>query len=693
MSLRSVGPFLGILAGCGAPAPTGVVVWAPPGLADAFGDFVAYLPGEARLEISADPDADAAEATGTRKARRVASEALHLAVTDSLGCEECFEIAPAEGHVAVRGGGVLGAQYGVTAVLEGVGYRFHHPFAPTAGADLGAPLPAGLTGERHTPEVDTRGLHLHTLHPIEGLDAFWTPGDDNAERAAVILDWAVKNRADLVQWVALDDITHRPGALEPWRAHTEEIVARAHTRGLRAGLGMQLYGFSNLQQAWDLVDDESLSTAEKRAEMDARLAEVSGLGFDRFNLSFGEFFSADPAVFVAAVDEAYAAMQAAEPGVDVVNTIHVGDAPEQRVVWEGEDMIYYFLALYADPAMVPFVHTVMYYNLLDDAGGTYHHEDFAEHRAVLEERIAAGLPVAYFPETSYWVAFDNSVPQYLPLYMLSRDLDLEHLAGFGRLPEHTLFSTGWEWGYWQNDVASLRLSYERGGGWAEAVEWMYTPWGADGAEVAAAVVALAEAQRRAHLQERLTPWLSGRDAVMDAGFALGIVAAPERETAAVLAAASAEERAAFRAGPLADLARHAAETAALADTVAAVAGRRAGDRYFAELDDSFTVTAARVAYAAALWDALLDGVEGADPAPALAAADAAYAQAAGAVERRRAGMFHPDSALLVAAEWPNPTIYQYGYLHMSDTLCFWDKERAEVERALGRSTALPPTCF
>jgi hypothetical protein len=668
-------------------------VWAPPALLDAFSPFVAHLPGEARLEPSGDPEADAATATAGRKARARAGESLHIAATDALSCDECFEVAQGEGWVGVRGGGALGAQYGVAAVLEAKGFRFHHPFAPTAGTDWEAPLPSALVGERHAPEIDTRGLHLHTLHPIEGLDAFWTPGAEQEDRAATILDWAVKNRADLVQWVALDDITHRPGALEPWRAHTAAVVDEAHRRGLRAGLAVQLYGFSNLQQAWDLVDDERLSTAEKRAEMDTRLTEISGLGFDRFNLSFGEFFSADPAVFVAAVDEAYAAMQAAEPGVEVLNTIHVGDAPDQRVVWEGEEMIYYFLALYADPAMIPFVHTVMYYNLVDDAGGAYHHADFSAHRAVLEARIAAGQPVGYFPETSYWVAFDNSVPQYLPLYMLSRDLDLAHLAPFGRLPEHTLFSTGWEWGYWQNDVASLRLSFDRGGGYAEAVDWMYAPWGAAGAEVAGAVVALAEAQRRAHLTDRLTPWLSGRDAVMDAGFALGIVAAPERATAAALAAASAEERAAFRAGPLADLRRHAVEVAGLQARVVEAASGGAGGLYLAEMADSFTVTAARVAYAAALWEALVVGVDGGDPGPALQLADDAFAEAEGAVARRRAALFYPDGALLVSPEWPNPTIYPYGYLHMSDTLCFWRKERVEVERALGRSTAVPPTCF
>src|SRR6185503_18193487 len=101
--------------------------------------------------------------------------------------------------------------------------------------------------------------------------------------------------------------------------------------------------------------------------------------------------------------------------------------------------------------IVPQVHTVMYYDLFEDAGGAYHHQDFAEHRAFLFDRLRTGLPVTYKPETAYWVAFDNSVPMYLPLYVRSRWLDLDRIhaqaaaAGHADLAEHVLFSSGWEW--------------------------------------------------------------------------------------------------------------------------------------------------------------------------------------------------------------------------------------------------------
>ena len=54
----------------------------------------------------------------------------------------------------------------------------------------------------------------------------------------------------------------------------------------------------------------------------------------------------------------------------------MGDSEDQRVVYGSEEMIYYFLAQFAEPEIVPWVHTVMLYNLFEDAGSAYHHEKF-----------------------------------------------------------------------------------------------------------------------------------------------------------------------------------------------------------------------------------------------------------------------------------------------------------------------------
>ena len=64
------------------------------------------------------------------------------------------------------------------------------------------------------------------------------------------------------------------------------------------------------------------------------------------------------------------------------------------------------------------------------------------------------------------MSFDTSVPNYFPLYVRNRLLDLERLAADpaangNSLAQHVIFSTGWEWGFWLNDYAAemLRRAY------------------------------------------------------------------------------------------------------------------------------------------------------------------------------------------------------------------------------------------
>lgn len=69
--------------------------------------------------------------------------------------------------------------------------------------------------------------------------------------------------------------------------------------------------------------------------------------------------------------------------------------------------------------------------------------------------------VMYYPETSYWVNFDIQVPLFLPLYALNRLRDLR-LIGYREEKEKVaingqyIFDSGWEWGYWLQDVVSAR---------------------------------------------------------------------------------------------------------------------------------------------------------------------------------------------------------------------------------------------
>ena len=671
---------LSALSACTAPtASAPVTIHTLPEWEEALLAFVAFLPIDARLEVSDDPTAAAATDPDM---------GLVLAVEAGLDCAECYRLDGEGLRATATASDLLGAQYGLADLLEQSGLRFLHPFDSYAPDTL-LPLPA-LAGVAVIPEIATRGLHLHTLHPIEALPAFWMPEEGDTTRAEQVLDWVVKNRGNAVQWVALDDIISDSETAAAWQAHTRTINDAAHTRGLRTGLGIQLFGTSNLQRAFDLLDDPG-TPEQDRAAIAARLSLVTDVGFDHLSLSFGEFFDAEPQAFVDAVDLVWEVAREQQPDVTMSTTIHVGD--EQTVTWKGEEMIYYFLAQFADDEVVPWVHTVMFYDLFEPTGGSYHHEEFDQHRAFLLERIAAGEPVGYHPESAYWVAFDNPVPLYLPLYLRSRWLDLDTIrqeSGGRTVDAHSLFSTGWEWGYWLNDTTTLRMTHTLRT-WQDEVAFTFAPWGTDGTGMAQVIEAVAEREHQAFIDDQLTAWMAGRDAVMDVGYLAGIVSQPERPTLADVWSMDEAERLALETAvvaPLGVLALDLEPWWASAELLA----RRNDNRWFREVRDGVAVTTLRARFVHAVWAGALASARGNDPNASWTLAEAAMADAQTVVARRGADWHDPQGERWVAPDWDNPTIYDYGYLVRADELCFWERELLQARLAADGKGDTPPGC-
>ncbi len=636
------------------------------------------------------------------------SDALTVEVSEAdLGCVECYAIQGFGDHYVLRGDVPLGIQYGLTHLLEAEGFRFFHPertLAPAAMALLTVDeaVAQGLDGEVVVPQTPVRGLHLHTLHPIEGYYAFWEASRGRGDQARRIIDWVIRQRGNMLQYPALNDVLAGGGTAALWRAHTQELLDYGHARGLKMGLGVQLFSASNLQLALNLVDSFGEEDA-MQAQMRERLEAVLGpeLNFDHVNLSFGEFFGSEPEEFLTAVELAYETAQDVAPGIAMSAVIHVGD--DLTVEYEGEELLYYFLVQFADAPIVPWVHTVMYYDLFEDAGGAYGHDDFSEHRAFLFERLAAGEPVGYFPESAYWVAYDNPVPVWLPLYVRSRWLDISTIAdraaqlGLPGLGEHVLFSSGWEWGYWQQDVATMRAAHTVPADWGESFRWMFAPFGAPGDALAEAVIATAETQHQFLIEGRLGAYLGGRDGSMDVAEDFGIVSQPSRIDFDDVLAMGGADRATFASTTAAELDAfatalwgHFSAIDALGPDLATLSDGTP-NRWYAEVRDGAEVTATRAAFIAAVYRGVLAHADGdaANRDAAFLQADASRLQARGAVDRRHADLHDPEPELLTTPN-DNATIYDFGYLLRADTLCYWDRDLARARNAtLGTDEAVP----
>ncbi len=274
------------------------------------------------------------------------------------------------------------------------------------------------------------------------------------------------------------------------------------------------------------------------------------------------------------------------------------------------------------------------------------------------------------------MAFDNAVPLYLPVYLRSRHRDLAGLRAMAQLTEHLVFSSGWEWGYWQNDALSLRMSYRLPEKWEDGVAELFS-----GIPAASSLVTrLGEAQHRALIVEELAPYLAGRDQVLDAAFSLGHVAAPDRPAFGSLDASFSST--------LARLAAHADEVEALAVEAAPLAGT---DPFLDELVDGLEITAARARFSWAVFAAAQAFNTGQPHAPALEIAKAQLVRGQRAAGRRRLAFHAPNGQQLIS-EGSNPSFYDYGYLRDANTLCFWRRELAQVKNLVEQAGVPVPGC-
>jgi hypothetical protein len=372
-----------------------------------------------------------------------------------------------------------GLGFGAYALLEQLGFAFLHPLAPTLPPDLA--MPSSPVDVRDSPRWPVRGLHIHTMHPLELCELLngWGKGDPNdaASWSSMLpdwekfLEWAVANRLNRVEWFLLSAASWQAFAEGPVRQGREaQLAARCHAWGIAAGADMPVA--EKQQHAWYMVENAGVLSQEL-AQIDARVAWSAQTGFDFFSTELGtsEFTSTDDQRMVAWLDELAAISSATNKRAYVKAHCSTGQIAKSYVdPVNGGPLNYNFLSRVCDPALGVYPHTVEVYGL-DDPAPTYGNTDFAYMRTFMEEE-AGRREVIWHPETAYWISYDVNVPLFLPLYAERRLHDLrliahdedQGLVGRGahagsRIDGQMVFSSGWEWGYWLNDVVAARAAW------------------------------------------------------------------------------------------------------------------------------------------------------------------------------------------------------------------------------------------
>ena len=593
-------------------------------------------------------------------------------IVEKLDCKECYQITEKDGRFVVKGGFPAGIIYGLTHFLELAGFRFPHPFYSIVPQKIDSleKKVGQINSKVFEPAVEQRGLQLHILHPIEALFSFWIPSPEGEKEAFRIVKWIARQRGNYIQLTALDNI-RKDEDYTRWKEHMKKILDYAHKIGVKVGVNIQIFSVSSFQKAYVVSKKQDLE-------------KILSLPFDAVNISFGEFTGTTPDEFIQKVNEVYEWIKSFNKNIEFSATIHVGNFENLWVEYKGEKLLYYFLVKYANEDIFPWVHTVMSYNLFDDAGGAYNHDDFSLHREFLFEKIKQGKKVNYFPETAYWIAFDNSVPLYLPIYIVSRWIDIKNITEAGKLYSHVIFSSGWEWGYWLLDYLSLRFSWSVPVTWVEPLSELFPDWGKD------IIKKLGEIQYDYLIRKRLTPYLAGEDFYVHLGCQSKVFfSQPCRITFEELVKMSDAEKQKFEKSVLEPLANMEKEIGTLLGNFPADSK---SDPLILELKDGLDITYLRVKFMRNLYEAVFLYSYGKEFSEKIDTAVQILNKADEIVKRRSKNFFYPRPELLIESV-ENPTIYQFGYLKQAHNLCFWRRELGQAKLALGLSSETIPSCI
>lgn len=305
------------------------------------------------------------------------------------------------------------------------------------------------------PRFAKRGFHIHAQHPLEITEPLLNQNCANGIDLVIeYIDWLARNQQNYIEFNLLEKRDKKD--LEEWVNYIKPAMLHAQSRGIMVALDISLH--MTQQKAFMLYESFPNTLKGQKKQIVENLDILFGVPWDLLSMEFSttEFTQGNVKkkqelqLFIndLLLNKYNSRLYGREHVVKKENTL--------GKVGKGLNMTEEQKKLDATRGM--FVHTVMFYGLKDEKAPVYENENLLHMLDILNEERKT-RETWYFPESAYWITFDNSVPMLLLPYLNTRledilFMDTLHIDG------HLTFSSGWEWGYWLIDWSIARWSWE-----------------------------------------------------------------------------------------------------------------------------------------------------------------------------------------------------------------------------------------
>jgi hypothetical protein len=592
--------------------------------------------------------------------------------------------------LTLKGGALLSAQWAVYDLLDRLGVRYFHPEQTFYPPHVNWPASLAV---KAAPAFQERSMHAHTTHPIELSTPLDTTGLDMVKYDKDWIDWNVKLRQSSVDgW---------DGSIVP---------TYAYDRGFPRGGGLDLA--ESEQNGMPLLDPAHPEEDAPRidAAIDAIMQPVSGLpsvSTISFTFNPSEFNTAPADLTVARINDVAGYVASKYPGVEV-STINQGTFEEPDPV---SGVRFFDLPEFGPPSLEVELHPLMFYDL-ERPAPVYGNENY-QYLLDFARKEAPIRRITHFPETSWWLTFDEPVPLYLaPVTLDARqhDMDLLHdlvatdPASKTGVYGHNLFTSGEEWGYWLVDWCVSRLVWDLSYTADQCLD-DFTGVLAKG-DVIKQVLLAAQARQNADMRDpELIRFLVGSDDPTEAALATGVVFHPLPPQPSAVLQWDDLQAGALETNSLQPLREMATAYHAWAAQIAGLLSAQNASQasWVREIHDGLEVFGLRADHAVAVYETVLS------LRTALAANDLAGVQAASmgvmqaqsvtnqaraVITAREADYRYPAALNIVGDEAgtpdavPNETVYPYRYLSRTHRLFYWTRPDTELAALFGDSTAV-----